>query len=89
MISTVNSKRTLKVDISSKNIFLCDLDGTLIETDYANYLSYMQALEEETGQKHDIPFNPRKRFNREELKVKIPYEGKIFEIPGEMNIPIE
>ena len=66
-------QHAIKVDISPKFIILCDMDGTLIDTDYANYLSYMHAIEDVTRQKHDIQFNPRKRFNREELKVKIPY----------------
>lgn len=73
MSRTDKSQHAIKVDISSKFIILCDMDGTLIDTDYANYLSYMHAIEDVTRQKHDIQFNPRKRFNREELKEKIPY----------------
>ncbi len=38
----------------------------------------------------DYQFNPKSiKETNLKLKVKIPYEGKIFEIPGEMNIPIE
>jgi len=70
---TGNSQNEIGIDISSKFIFLCDLDGTLIDTDYANYLSYLHAIEDVTHQKHDIQFNPRKRFNGEELKEKIPH----------------
>ena len=38
----------------------------------------------------DYEFNPKSiKDNNLKLKVKIPYKGEIFEIPGEMNIPIE
>lgn len=49
------------------------MDGTLINTDYANFLSYLQAIEEVTQKKLDLQFNPKKRFTREELKAAIPY----------------
>jgi beta-phosphoglucomutase-like phosphatase (HAD superfamily) len=48
------------------------MDGTLVDTDYANYLSYRRAVREVTHGKHDIQFNPDKRFNREDLKEQVP-----------------
>jgi len=30
--------------VSEKTIFLIDLDGTLVDTDYANYLAYHYAI---------------------------------------------
>jgi beta-phosphoglucomutase-like phosphatase (HAD superfamily) len=44
------------------------MDGTLIDTDYANFLSYMRAFEDVMHRKHELQFDSRKRFNREELK---------------------
>jgi hypothetical protein len=38
----------------------------------------------------DYEFNPKSKDDRNlKVKVKIPYKGKVFEIPGEMNVPIE
>lgn len=38
----------------------------------------------------DYEFNPKSKEDKNlKLKVKIPYKGKVFEIPGEMNVPIE
>lgn len=38
----------------------------------------------------DYEFNPKSKEDRNlKVKVKIPYKGKVFEIPGEMNVPIE
>lgn len=48
------------------------MDGTLVDTDYANYSSYRQAIKEVTHGKHNIHFNHGKRFNREDLKEQVP-----------------
>jgi hypothetical protein len=38
----------------------------------------------------DYEFNPKSKEDKNlKVKVKIPYKGKVFEIPGEMNVPIE
>ncbi|WP_028946583.1 HAD hydrolase-like protein [Synechocystis sp. PCC 6714] len=50
----------------------CDMDGTLIDTDYANYLAYSRALIEVTQKKYDIEFDHLKRLNRESLQKCIP-----------------
>ena len=47
----------------------CDLDETLVRTDYANYLSYKYALMETTNGALDIDFT-KERFNREKLKQR-------------------
>ncbi len=47
---------------------LCDMGGTLVNTDYANYLSYRRAIEEIARSKHHISFDPMHKFNREGLK---------------------
>jgi phosphoglycolate phosphatase-like HAD superfamily hydrolase len=48
------------------------MDGTLVNTDYANYLSYRQALKEVTQGKCDIRFNLGNRLCRENLKNQVP-----------------
>ncbi len=57
--------------ISADTIMLFDLDGTLVDTNLANYLSYSQAIREITNREHDVKFNNKKRFNRADLKTTI------------------
>jgi len=49
----------------------CDLDGTLVDTDYANYLSYREAVKEATSGMYDVDFCSE-RLNRESLKKRLP-----------------
>jgi len=35
----------------------CDLDGALVDTDYANYLSYRRAVIESTSGTYDVNFS--------------------------------
>lgn len=49
----------------------CDMDGTLVDTDYANYLSYRRAVIEATRGTHDVEFTDE-RLNRESLKKRLP-----------------
>ena len=73
MNRVVNSENEINVEISSEFVILCDMDGTLIDTNYANYLSYKRAIHEVTSREHDLRFNYEKRLNRERLKENIPY----------------
>lgn len=63
--------------ISIETVLLFDMDGTLINTDYANYLSYRQAIREVMHGMLDIPFDPNRRFNQEELKKRFPHLDNI------------
>ena len=56
--------------INSNSILFFDLDGTLIETDYANYLSYKDAIKKIKD--IEITFNQNKRFDRSCLFQAIP-----------------
>lgn len=51
---------------------LFDLDGTLVETDYANFLAYKDAIKEVVGQSSDIKYNPNCRFNKRQLAKYFP-----------------
>ena len=73
MNRVVNSENEVNVEISSEFVILCDMDGTLIDTNYANYLSYRRAIQEVTSREHELRFNSEKRLNRERLKENIPY----------------
>ncbi len=52
-------------------ILLFDLDGTLVETDYSNFLAYKEAIHHVLNKK--ITYNPKKRFNRNELLSIFPH----------------
>lgn len=73
MENTFDIMHELSNRISTRTIILCDMDGTLVDTNYANYLSYRQAIKEVTHGKNDIQFNPSKRFSREDLKEQVPH----------------
>lgn len=65
-----------QLDINSKinkdTVLLFDMDGTLVDTDYANFLSYKNAIKNVIKRENDIQFNPNERFNRTTLKSIFP-----------------
>jgi beta-phosphoglucomutase len=71
MIREVESKNEVDIEIPLGFIVFCDMDGTLVDTDYANYLSYRQAVIEATCGKYDVEFTGE-RLNRESLKNRLP-----------------
>ena len=60
----------LEQKIHNEHILFFDMDGTLIDTNYANYLSYKKAIQKVTHT--NIAYNPNERFDRELLKKMIP-----------------
>jgi beta-phosphoglucomutase len=65
-------KQELNQKIGDKNILFFDMDGTLIDTNYANFLSYKRAIKHILRSIPKISYDPNKRFNREVLKSVIP-----------------
>ena len=53
--------------IQSEHVLFFDLDGTLIDTNLANFLSYKNAIQIVTGTQYDLIYNPARRFNRSML----------------------
>jgi beta-phosphoglucomutase-like phosphatase (HAD superfamily) len=45
-----------------------DMDGTLVETDYANFLAYNKAINSVLNIRNTIEFNPNHRFDKNSLK---------------------
>ena len=48
------------------------MDGTLVDTDFANFLSYKKAIKLVIGLDKEIHYNPNERFNRTTLKTVLP-----------------
>jgi beta-phosphoglucomutase len=60
------------IKISSDSVLLFDMDGTLVDTDFANFLSYKNAIQSVINQDMEIVFNPKERLNRTTLRNVIP-----------------
>jgi phosphoglycolate phosphatase-like HAD superfamily hydrolase len=54
--------------ITADTVLFFDMDGTLVDTNYANFLSYKKAIYSLTNSDHDLTYNPDNRFNRSNLK---------------------
>ncbi len=59
-------------NITADIILFFDMDGTLIDTDLANFLSYKKAIASVTKSDNNLTYNPDKRFNRSNLKNAVP-----------------
>lgn len=71
MINEFNFDDGKPIDLPLGFSVFCDLDGTLVDTDYANYLSYRRAVIEATRGMYDVDFS-NERLNRESLKIRLP-----------------
>lgn len=60
--------RQLEQKVTSATILFFDMDGTLIDTDYANYLAYREAVQQIIGQDISPYYTPNERFTRDSLK---------------------
>ena len=58
--------------VTTDTVLFFDLDGTLIETNLANFHSYKKAIQSVTKTEHELTYNPDKRFNRNNLKNVVP-----------------
>jgi FMN phosphatase YigB (HAD superfamily) len=62
--------KSLELKIRKETILFFDLDGTLVETDYANFLAYSMAINMILNK--NINYNPNERFTREKLLINFP-----------------
>ena len=62
----------LDILITPETVFFFDLDETLVDTDFVNFLSYKKAIMSVTKSDHNLTYNPNKRFNRSVLKEMFP-----------------
>lgn len=58
--------------IRRQHVLFFDMDGTLIDTNYANYLSYTQAIHQILQTGSDFSYDPNIRFTRVYLKERFP-----------------
>lgn len=64
-------KPALPETIPPGTIVLIDLDGTLVDTDYANYLAYRRAILDVTNGAYDVKFDSE-RLDRNRLRKEFP-----------------
>ena len=62
------SIQDLDSKITSDTVLFFDMDGTLVDTNLANFLSYKKAIISVTKSNYDLTYNSDKRFNRSCLK---------------------
>lgn len=70
MEEAINTIQQTEKIINNSSILFFDMDGTLIDTDYANFLSYSKAIQDIT--KSEIAYKPNQRFTRSVLINSIP-----------------
>lgn len=58
--------------INTDSVFIFDMDGTLVDTNFANFLSYKKAILSVTKSDCNLTYNPDNRFYRNNLKKAVP-----------------
>jgi beta-phosphoglucomutase-like phosphatase (HAD superfamily) len=72
-----NIKEYINLKITTETVLLFDMDGTLVDTDFANFLSYENAIKSVIILDNELLFNPNERFNRTTLKTIAPNLSEI------------
>ncbi len=72
MEQTPDETKSKGILVTADTVLFFDMDGTLVDTNIANFLSYNKAIQFVTNSDHDLTYNPEKRFNRSTLKNAIP-----------------
>jgi beta-phosphoglucomutase len=63
-------------NIKAGTVLFFDLDGTLVDTNLANFFSYKKAILSVTKSDYNLPYSSDIRFNRNNLKSTIPNLSK-------------
>ncbi|AQX00105.1 HAD hydrolase-like protein [Elizabethkingia anophelis] len=63
--------------IEENTVLFFDMDGTLVNTKYANFLSYKEAVQSVTKSDLVLTYDPQHRFNRSNLKDVAPNLSEI------------
>lgn len=67
-----NSSWDINKKITSDMLLFFDMDGTLVDTNLANFLSYRNAILDIMKSNYNLTYIPDKRFNRSALASTIP-----------------
>lgn len=67
-----NQRNDIYIKINADTVLFFDLDGTLVDTDFANFISYQDAIQSIIKTDEEIQYIPNERFNRATLKKLIP-----------------
>lgn len=70
-------KLDIEKEIEIGSILFFDLDGTLVDTNFSNYLSYKRAIQSVVSTDTNIHYNRTERFNRGVLKRILPNLAEI------------
>lgn len=65
-------QKNIEAKITADSLLFFDMDGTLVDTNLANFLSYEKAISSVTKSDHNLIYNPDQRFNRSNLKNAVP-----------------
>lgn len=60
--------KTIEKAIKADSILFFDMDGTLVDTNLANFLAYSKAIQKVTNTDKGLRYEPNIRFNRSTLK---------------------
>jgi len=67
-----NIKQDINLKINTDTVLLFDMDGTLVDSDFANFLSYKNAIQSVIKLDKELRYNLKERFNRTTLKTVAP-----------------
>jgi beta-phosphoglucomutase len=65
-------QKNIEAKITADSLLFFDMDGTLVDTNLANFLSYEKAISSVTKSDRNLIYNPDQRFNRSNLKNAVP-----------------
>lgn len=68
----VNELKNNAIEITADKVLFFDMDGTLVDTNLANFLSYKKAIYSVIKRDVKLVYNPDKRFNRSNLLNAVP-----------------
>ncbi len=71
MAQNIIDINTIEKAIKADSIMFFDMDGTLVDTNLANFLAYLKAIQKVTNSDHGLQYDPNIRFNRSTLKSVI------------------
>jgi len=66
------TKTNEDINITVDTVLFFDMDGTLVDTNLANFFSYRKAIQSVTKSDYNLSYNPDNRFNRNSLKTTVP-----------------